>query len=566
MFCFVLDSQSATQYYGSIMKSLIAAILQSIFIFLAISFTAFLIPTPVFCIIVTSVILLALLIRWIVFKKNRGTIFLTVFTVIALLFFALCLESNPYTFSSGLSKKGNEDMQRGFETLTAKQAMRDLDFVMHRVKKIHPAAYKKLPKNLSREWEKVRDELEVKKQREELITKIELAQKIEGILSLLNDAHTNVSFSFVDSRYLKHVYAHTKAKDTLISVNGKTKREIFEENRKLFSTENDEYAISRIGNYVTSIEGLAYLNLVPESLPITELFDEETAEKMDAEFAPAYTYTFEHIDGSLETYAYPLSDFVSYDEYMAFNSSDSSDAESEKEESQPSSFVHYEINAEDSIGIFTLDSCIFNDVYKSTLKSFFDEVKEKKIRNLIVDLRNNGGGNSLVANEFLRYLAVDQYKECASDLRMGPFKSHLSPGFVTNEKYEGYSFDGQIYVLTSVQSFSSAMMFAMYIQDNGLGKVAGEASGNNPSSYGDVVSFRLPESRLYMQVSWKKWYRIDESKEGQLIEPDIPVKADDALSHVIELIAGPKVPPVTPYYDENEIPGSENPENTSLES
>ncbi|MBR6295139.1 MAG: hypothetical protein IKR40_01525 [Treponema sp.] len=524
------------------MKSFIAALVQTILVSLAIIFTAFLIPTPLFCILILVLVPLALLIRWLVFKKNKGTIFLTVFSIIALLFFALCLESNPYTFSSGLSKKGNEDMQRGFDSLTASQAMNDLDFVMHRVKKIHPAAYKKLPKTLSREWEKVRDELEGKKERKEEISKIELAQKIEGILSLLNDAHTNVSFSFVDSRYLKHVYAHTQAKDTLISVNGKTKREIFEENRNLFSTENDEYAISRIGNYVTSIEGLSYLNLVPESLPITELFDEETAKEMSAESAPAYTYTFEHVDGSQETYAYPLSDFVSYDEYMAFNSGDNSEEESDKAEAQPSSFVHYEINADDSIGIFTLDSCIFNDVYKSTLKSFFDDVKEKKIRNLIVDLRNNAGGNSLVANEFLRYTNTYQYRECACDHRMGPFTKHFPSYTVKNERYEGYNFDGKIYVLTSVHTFSSAMMFAMYIKDNNLGLVVGEASGNNPSSYGDVVQFRLPESRLYMQVSWKKWYRIDESKDGQLIEPDLPVKADDALSYVTELIAGPKLP------------------------
>ncbi len=106
-------------------------------------------------------------------------------------------------------------------------------------------------------------------------------------------------------------------------------------------------------------------------------------------------------------------------------------------------------------------------------------------------------------------------------------------------------------MLTSVHTFSSAMMFAMYIKDNNLGLVVGEASGNNPSSYGDVVQFRLPESRLYMQVSWKKWYRIDESKDGQLIEPDLPVKADDALSYVTELIAGPKLPAPEPVDFEN---------------
>ena len=391
---------------------------------------------------------------------------------------------------------------------------------MHRIKKIHPAAHGGLPKKLATEWKKVREEIEFKDE-DASISKIELAQKIESIFSLLNDAHTNITFSFVDARYLKHAYTHIQAKDELISVNGKSKRDIFLENRNLFSTENDEYAISRIGNYITSLEGLAYLNIEPED--------------------GAFNYEFQHIDGSTETFAYPISDFVSYDEYLSLNYAGNNEEENEEAPKQQS-FVHYETDVKNSIATLTLDTCTFNDVYKETLRSFFDEVKTNKIRNLIVDLRNNGGGNSLVANEFMRYLAVNQYKEASSDLRMGPFTSHSAPDVIQNDKYEGYNFDGQIYVLTSVQTFSSAMMFAMYIKDNNLGQVVGEASGNNPSSYGDVVCFRLPESRLYMQVSWKKWYRIDESKDGELIEPDIPVKADDALSTVIELIVGPTIP------------------------
>ena len=73
------------------------------------------------------------------------------------------------------------------------------------------------------------------------------------------------------------------------------------------------------------------------------------------------------------------------------------------------------------------------------------------------------------------------------------------------------------------------MDFAMMIQDNGLGKIVGEPSGNLPASYGEVASFKLPESGLYMQLSSCKWHRVDETKEGLQIIPDIPCNPDDAI-------------------------------------
>ena len=76
----------------------------------------------------------------------------------------------------------------------------------------------------------------------------------------------------------------------------------------------------------------------------------------------------------------------------------------------------------------------------------------------------------------------------------------------------------------------------MLIQDNGIGKVVGEASGNLPSSYGDIVEFILPESGLYMQVSIKKWYRVDTSKNEEPVEPDIPCDPNKAIEVLEDML------------------------------
>ena len=61
-------------------------------------------------------------------------------------------------------------------------------------------------------------------------------------------------------------------------------------------------------------------------------------------------------------------------------------------------------------------------------------------------------------------------------------------------------------------SFSSAMMFVQFIKDNGIGTVIGEAPGNDPNGYGEVVHFDVPNSHLFVQISRKKFKRINQNQ------------------------------------------------------
>ena len=80
------------------------------------------------------------------------------------------------------------------------------------------------------------------------------------------------------------------------------------------------------------------------------------------------------------------------------------------------------------------------------------------------------------------------------------------------------------------------MLFTMAIADNKLGTIVGEIPGNMPTSYGDILYFQLPESKLMIQVSYKKFYRVDKSKDAEPIIPDYEVSAELALEKVYELI------------------------------
>ena len=156
----------------------------------------------------------------------------------------------------------------------------------------------------------------------------------------------------------------------------------------------------------------------------------------------------------------------------------------------------YSVDSSAGMGIFTLRQCVYDEEYKNGLRDFFTSVQENNIRSVIVDLRSNPGGNSLVANEFIRYLPAESYLTGATEVRFGSILRKNKP---QSRKSTAYSslFD-DVYVLTGADTFSSATDFATLISDNKLGTVVGEIPGNMPSSYGDILYFQTRMQGLFL--------------------------------------------------------------------
>jgi hypothetical protein len=200
---------------------------------------------------------------------------------------------------------------------------------------------------------------------------------------------------------------------------------------------------------------------------------------------------------------------------------------------QPQPFS-YRVEEDSSLGIFELNDCTVSQGYLSALKNFFEEAHTKGIRNIAVDLRNNYGGDSRVIEYFMNYMDVDSYKSFGSFIRYsnqaaaqnGYSKKSGSdrypPNVISNKHLTTTPFKGRLYVLTSPRTFSSANWFALIVQDNKLGKVIGQASGNQPSSYGDIINSQLPASGIPFSMSHKQFVRPDSSRDpATYIQPDI---------------------------------------------
>ena len=213
------------------------------------------------------------------------------------------------------------------------------------------------------------------------------------------------------------------------------------------------------------------------------------------------------------------------------------DMADEPDESDSYELCSYEIDKENSLGIFVLNKCAVTDEYTSCLAEFFDKVRENDIENIAVDLRNNGGGTTQVINEFMRYIYVTDYKlfggvDIRTEAGIVSYRDELTP----NVRVEN-PFGGNVYVLTSNYTFSSAMDFAVVIQDNGIGKVIGDIPGNMPTAYGDKLTFQCPNSRLLVSVSYKKFHRVDTKKDELPLIPDVPVDASSAEEKLYEIIS-----------------------------
>lgn len=386
-------------------------------------------------------------------------------------------------------------------TLTKEEASADLAYLVDKLEKRHPACIAGLPDEVQAQYEKELIALT------DDVTVLQLWQASARVLARMKDAHTAVrhrtsdyqrlpvGLEMSDGRLLCISEGYDNAEITRI--NGIPVDELYRRFLTQFSYELESYASYCFSNYIREPKYLEFVG-VDTASGINLAFSNEKGE---------------------------------WEQSMAF------ELPVEDATSAELPFVAYQIDEENSLGIFTLRSCQINDLYRETLKNFFTEVKELSISHVAVDLRNNGGGNSQVINEFLRYLDVHRYAVVGRmDVRYGPVLWQFKRRITKNRPFEDLLFTGKLFALTSTKTFSSAAMFAVTLLDNNLAKIIGEIPGNMPASYGDILAFQTPNAKLFFTISHKYFERIDGMKADLPLIPHYGVKAAGAIDKLYEII------------------------------
>lgn len=196
----------------------------------------------------------------------------------------------------------------------------------------------------------------------------------------------------------------------------------------------------------------------------------------------------------------------------------------------------------------------FSDVegMKAFADSMFTALRNHNITNLIIDITENGGGQSQVGDVLLRYISPKPFSQFGKYLgrvtstSQALMRNKMNVGWYYGEiedddmqqpltDEEGH-FKGDVYLLTSSNTFSSASSFAWTFKEFGMGTVVGEETGGMNVSFGDVLMYKLPISGMNAFISYKRfWLYGADEKDIHGTLPDYKVASREALSKAISL-------------------------------
>lgn len=221
-------------------------------------------------------------------------------------------------------------------------------------------------------------------------------------------------------------------------------------------------------------------------------------------------------------------------------------------------------------------------IYRQFLKATFTSLKEKGIKNLIVDIRQNGGGSD--PNDLLTfsYLAQQPFKEnteaftlfqtipfkqyCTDDTtdildleeNLGDEHNQFKDGkYFQNPEYNRFwqpdslAFTGKIYLLIGPAVASAASLFASMVKSEGKATVIGEETmgGYYGHTGHNSISFELPATHIPFSISVVDLRQYVSPKEEitfgsgilpdirlQQSQPDFIINRDTVLDSVMHII------------------------------
>ncbi len=220
--------------------------------------------------------------------------------------------------------------------------------------------------------------------------------------------------------------------------------------------------------------------------------------------------------------------------------------------------------------------------FQAELKIIFKNINRNKVKNLIIDIRQNEGGYPLNSINAFSYIAQQPFKQQESssvitaNLPEADHSQNLVNGFTYRSFFEKYyqnatklnnewitmhdenqslmvprkkGFKGKTYVLTGGKTFSAGSSFALFCKNQNISLIGEETGGGYYTQTGGYpMIYTLPNSKIKILISFVKIRRYikDETvKEGSGVLPDIQIPLtiqdliegkDGQLDYVLKLI------------------------------
>ena len=197
-------------------------------------------------------------------------------------------------------------------------------------------------------------------------------------------------------------------------------------------------------------------------------------------------------------------------------------------------------------------------IFDNFLGEMFETIRRDSITTLVIDVRDNTGGDSRLCDILLsRLKSFEDMKHIHSYTRFSELWKRnypvwaaeyekafakLQQPFEMGKLYDNYSFPlspseheqensflikenvnsifkGNVVFIQNAKTYSSAGMLITVAHDNSIGITIGEESSYKPCNYGDLLAWQLPNTKLKGYVSHKVFVRPDTDKcsESSLI-------------------------------------------------
>jgi len=356
----------------------------------------------------------------------------------------------------------------------------DIDFLSSNLPKKHANLF------FSCTEEHFFSEIQTLKNKVPKISSYEICVEISKIVSAFRDAHTCAMlpvnlllpievYWFKEGLYIiSAIDKYRELKNLRITqVNGLEIDKFIKILSKIISYENKNFLKSQLPKYFPAIELLYGLKLAHnvDSIELT----------LEDEYKNLKTFNIE---------ALSLNELKDIKNNYAIAQEDTLPLYKEN----PEKYYWFQYLSEFKTVYFKYNSC--KDMIEKDLLTFGRElicfINEGHVDKLIIDLRNNLGGNSQLLDEFIKAI-----QHCDK----------------INKK-------GNLYVITGRETFSSALLNLYSLKAKTKAIFIGEGTGGKPNCYGELERFKLKNSGITICYS-TKYYKTIQNDRLLSFSPDI---------------------------------------------
>jgi hypothetical protein len=191
-------------------------------------------------------------------------------------------------------------------------------------------------------------------------------------------------------------------------------------------------------------------------------------------------------------------------------------------------------SADEQVALLTIPSLVIdNDKgFDRFLDSSFTLIGRGNIKHLIVDIRNNGGGSTLLARKVFDYITTIPYAVSREEIAYsnGRFVRTVDTTLTTPKQFKN-KFTGKTILLMNSGTYSSSHMMANAFKYYHLGTTVGDSSCERMRISGEVNKIVLPASKLEMYCPSSVFILPSASDQRSRLIPDylIPLTFTDRL-------------------------------------